>query len=49
MERLRPYNEEFETWEDLDKIVKEIKNFMAKKNKCDCLSINCCILVYFFV
>ena len=24
MERLRPYNEEFETWEDLDKIVKEI-------------------------
>ncbi len=24
MERLRPYNEEFETWEDLEKIVKEI-------------------------
>ena len=24
MERLRPYNEEFETWEELDKIVKEI-------------------------
>jgi len=24
MERLRPYNEEFETWEDLDKIVKVI-------------------------
>lgn len=24
MERLRPYNEEFETWEDLDEIVKEI-------------------------
>lgn len=24
MERLRPYNEEFETWEDLDKIVNEI-------------------------
>lgn len=24
MERLRPYNEEFETWEDLDAIVKEI-------------------------
>ena len=24
MEGLRPYNEEFETWEDLDKIVKEI-------------------------
>lgn len=23
-ERLRPYNEEFETWEELDKIVKEI-------------------------
>ncbi len=23
-ERLRLYNEEFETWEDLDKIVKEI-------------------------
>ena len=24
MERLRPYNEEFETWEDLDKIINEI-------------------------
>lgn len=24
MERIRPYNEEFETWEDLDAIVKEI-------------------------
>lgn len=24
MERLRPYNEEFETWEDLDNIIKEI-------------------------
>lgn len=26
MERLRPYNEEFETWEELDEVIKELMN-----------------------